>query len=187
MHSYSRELRTDRLLLRRWLPADVDAYAAMNADPRVMEFFDAPLTRAESDAKFGRIQNLFDEHRFSMWAVELIGEAPFVGTIGLNKPTYEAHFTPCVEVSWRFMTDYWGRGIATEGARAALEFGFRELGLREIVSLTTVTNVRSRRVMEKAGMQRDPADDFDHPALPAGHRLRPHVLYRIARPLSLYA
>lgn len=154
----------------------------MNADPRVMEFFDAPLTRAESDAKFGRIQNLFDEQGFSMWAVELMGEAPFVGTIGLNIPTYAAHFTPCVEVGWRLATEYWGRGIATEGARAALDFGFQELKLREIVSLTTVTNARSRRVMEKLGMQRDPADDFDHPALPAGHRLRRHVLYRIALP-----
>ena len=118
-----------------------------------------------------------------MWAVELVGEADFVGTIGLNVPTYDAHFTPCVEVGWRLAAQYWGRGIATEGAWAALEFGFQELGLHEIVSLTTVTNTRSRRVMEKLGMHRDPADDFDHPALPAGHPLRRHVLYRLAKSL----
>ena len=154
----------------------------MNADPRVMEFFDAPLTREESDAKVGRIQQLFEERGFSMWAVELVGEAAFVGTIGLNIPNYDAHFTPCVEVGWRLAVEYWGRGIATEGARAALEVGFRELDLLEIVSLTTVANARSRRVMEKLGMHCDPADDFDHPALPAGHPLRRHVLYRIASP-----
>lgn len=152
----------------------------MNADPRVMEFFDAPLTREESVAKCGRIQRLFEAHGFSMWAVELVGEAPFVGTIGLNIPIYDAHFTPCVEVGWRLAVDYWGRGIATEGSRSVLEFGFQELDLQEIVALTTVGNLRSRRVMEKLGMRCDPNDDFDHPALPPGHPLRRHVLYRIA-------
>jgi RimJ/RimL family protein N-acetyltransferase len=182
LKTYSKELRTDRLLLRRWRPDDIEAYAAMNADSRVMEYFDAPLTREESDAKFGRIQILFQEQGFGMWAVEVVGEAPFVGSIGLNIPTYDAHFTPCIEVGWRLATDYWGRGIATEGARAVLEFGFRELKLTEIVSLTTVSNARSRRVMEKLAMRRDSNDDFDHPALPPGHRFRRHVLYRLASP-----
>jgi len=116
-----------------------------------------------------------------LWAVEISNVTPFAGFIGLSIPRFEAAFTPCVEIGWRLAADFWGRGLATEAARAALAFGFESLGLTEIVSFTVPANLRSRRVMEKLGMSHDPSCDFDHPLLPAGHRLRRHVFYRIVR------
>lgn len=172
---------TPRLVLRCWRATDLEPFAATNADPRVMEFFPALQTREESAAAYGRVQAHFAEHGFGLWAVEAPGEADFAGFIGLNVPKYEAHFTPCVEVGWRLAFPFWGRGFATEGGRAALEFAFSQLGLAEVVSMTTVTNQRSRRVMEKLGMTWNPEDDFHHPHVPAGHRLAPHVLYRTSR------
>lgn len=174
-------LRTVRLLLRRWRDEDREPFAAMNADPRVMEHFPKLLTRAESDATVDRIEAHFDEHGYGLWAVEVPGVAPFAGFIGLSTPRFEAAFTPCVEVGWRLAAEFWGRGFATEGAKAALAFGFESLDLREIISFTVPANVRSRRVMEKIGMTHDPADDFDHPLLPPGHHLKRHVLYRANR------
>ena len=171
-------IRTPRLHLRRWRDEDLPAFAAMNADPRVMEFFAAPLDRAESDALAARIRGHFDRRGFGLWAVEVTGVADFIGFVGLCVPGFEAHFTPCVEVGWRLARDHWGRGYATEAARAALDFGFRHLALTEIVSFTVPANRRSRAVMERIGMTRTPADDFDHPSLPEGHPLRRHVLYR---------
>jgi RimJ/RimL family protein N-acetyltransferase len=179
------ELRTDRLLLRRWRPEDLEPFAALNADPRVVEFLPGPLSREESDQRAARIEAHFAEYGFGVWAVEIPGVVPFAGFVGLSVTRFEARFTPCVEVGWRLAAQYWGRGYATEGAKAALDFGFNELKLDEIVSFTVPDNVRSRRVMEKIGMTYDPAGDFDHPVLPKGHRLRRHVLYRIARPASI--
>lgn len=175
------EIRTDRLLLRRWRPADREPFAAMNADPRVTEFLPTPLSRAESDAWVARAEAHFETHGYGHWAVEVSGVAPFAGFVGLSAPRFDAPFQPCVEIGWRLAAEHWGRGYATEGARAVLAFGFETLDLEEIVSFTVPENVRSRRVMEKIGMTRDPADDFDHPLLPAGHPLRRHVLYRIGR------
>jgi ribosomal-protein-alanine N-acetyltransferase len=180
-----RELRTERLLLRRWRPEDREPFAALNADPRVMEYLAAPLSCAESDAAVERIAVHFAQHGFGLWAVEIPGAAAFSGFIGLHIPRLDAHFTPCVEIGWRLAAGYWRKGLATEGARAAVEFGFTELELNEIVSYTAVSNRRSRRVMEKLGMTNRPSDDFDHPSLPAGHRLRRHVLYRIANRAAL--
>jgi RimJ/RimL family protein N-acetyltransferase len=174
-------LHTQRLLLRHWRPADREPFAAMNADPRVMEHFPATLSRDESDARADRIEAHFEQHGFGLWAVEVLGVSPFAGFVGISVPCLEAHFTPCVEIGWRLAADYWGRGYATEGARAALAFGFSVLGLEEIVSYTVPANLRSRRVMEKLGMTHQASDDFDHPLLPAGHRLSRHVLYRLAR------
>jgi RimJ/RimL family protein N-acetyltransferase len=148
----------------------------------VAEFLHAPLSREESDALIARIEAHFDEHGFGLWAVEVPGVAPLAGFVGLSVPRFEARFTPCVEIGWRLAPACWGSGYATEGARAALDFGFGELGLEEIVSFTVPANTRSRRVMEKLGMSHRAEDDFDHPALPEGHRLRRHVLYRLARP-----
>ena len=176
------ELRTDRLLLRRWRPADRAPFAALNADPRVMEHFPATLSSDESDSLVAHIEAHLDRHGFGLWAVEIPDVAPFAGFAGLSVPRFGAHFTPCVEIGWRLAAERWGRGYATEGARAVLRHGFAALRLREIVSFTTPANVRSRRVMEKLGMIHDPADDFDHPALPAGHPLRRHVLYRMGAP-----
>jgi RimJ/RimL family protein N-acetyltransferase len=176
------ELRTERLYLRRWQPSDRAPFAKLNADPRVVEFLRGPLSPQESDASVERIETHFEQHGFGLWAVEIPGITPFAGFIGLSIPRFEAPFTPCVEIGWRLDAEHWNRGYATEGARAALEFGFTSLQLKEIVSFTTARNVRSRRVMEKLGMTRSPGDDFDHPLLPEGHPLRRHVLYRLVRP-----
>jgi RimJ/RimL family protein N-acetyltransferase len=180
--SLPRELRTERLLLRRWRPQDREPFAQLNADPRVVEFLPGPLTQQESNERAARIEAHFQEHGFGVWAVDVPGIVPFAGFVGLSVPRFHAHFTPCVEIGWRLSAEYWGRGYATEGAKAALAFGFDELQLDEIVSYTVPDNVRSRRVMERIGMTHDAAGDFDHPVLPEGHRLRRHVLYRIARP-----
>lgn len=172
-------LTTERLILRPWRDGDLAPFAALNADPEVMEHFPAPLSRAESDAVATRIRGFMAERGFGWWVVEVPGEAPFIGFIGLWAPTFEAHFTPCIEVGWRLARPFWSRGYATEGARACLRFGFQELGLGEIVSFTATGNIRSQAVMRRLGMTHDPADDFDHPGLPEGHPLRRHVLYRV--------
>ena len=174
------ELTTPRLRLRRWRPADLEPFAAMNDDPAVMEFYPSRLDREATRLMIGRIEAHFERHGFGLWAAEVPGVADFVGYVGLSVPAYETAFTPCVEVGWRLASAHWGKGYATEAARAALGYGFGTLGLREIVSFTVPTNVRSRAVMERLGMQRDPAEDFDHPLLAAGHPLRRHVLYRLA-------
>jgi RimJ/RimL family protein N-acetyltransferase len=176
------ELRTARLLLRRWRPSDRAPFAALNANPRVAEFLSGPLTQGESDEMASRVDANFDRHGFGLWAVEVRDVAPFIGFIGLAVPRFEASFAPCVEIGWRLDAEHWGHGYATEGAQAALAFGFDAVGLHEIVSFTVPANLRSRRVMEKIGMRREPAEDFDHPSLPSGHPLQRHVLYRIARP-----
>jgi RimJ/RimL family protein N-acetyltransferase len=182
----SPELRTDRLLLRRWQPADRAPFAALNADPRVNEYLTGPLPQEQSNELAARIDAHFDWYGFGLWAVEVRNVTPFIGFIGLAVPRFEARFTPCVEIGWRLSADHWGQGYATEGARAALAFGFDVVGLREVVSFTVPANMRSRRVMAKIGMKRDPVEDFDHPSLPAGHRLGRHVLYRIARPENTF-
>jgi RimJ/RimL family protein N-acetyltransferase len=173
-------IATDRLLLREWLPADREPFAAMNADPRVAEHLSTRLDRAASDALLDRIAARWAADGFGLWAVERVDDGALLGFTGLAAPLFEAHFTPAVEVGWRLVRDGWGQGYATEAARAALRFGFETHGLREIVSFTVPANARSRRVMERIGMTHDPADDFDHPRLPPGHRLRRHVLYRLS-------
>jgi RimJ/RimL family protein N-acetyltransferase len=172
-------IRTERLLLRRWRDSDRLPFEAMNADPRVMEFMPSLLPPAESNALVDRAQAHFDRHGFGTFAVELPNEMTFAGFIGLSVPAFDAPFLPAVEVGWRLAFDCWGRGLATEGARAAVRYGFEELGLGSVVSFTVPGNLRSRRVMEKIGMTHDPRDDFDHPLLPEGHPLRRHVLYRL--------
>ena len=172
-------LTTSRLLLRPWRESDFAPFAAMNADARVMEHFPSVLTREESDAVARRITARFEAQGWGLWAVEEIGGEPFVGFTGLALPTFEAHFTPCTEIGWRLARDAWGKGYATEAARAALAFGFGELGLAEIVSFTAVGNKRSRAVMERLGMQQD--GEFDHPRIAEGSLVRRHVLYRIGR------
>ncbi len=150
----------------------------MNADPEVMEHFPAVLDRGQSDALVERIEAGFEARGFGLWALELRESGEFAGFAGLAVPEFDAHFTPTVEVGWRLSRSAWGNGYATEAGRAALEYGFGQAGLTEIVSFTTAANLRSRAVMERLGMRRDPSDDFDHPDLPPGHPQRPHVLYR---------
>jgi RimJ/RimL family protein N-acetyltransferase len=168
-----------RVCLRRWRDEDREAFAAMNSDPRVMEFFAGPLSRVESDAMIDRIEKHFGEHGFGLWAIEVPGVAPFIGFAGLTWARFSAPFTPCVEAGWRLAFEHWGQGYATEAARLALGYGFATLALPEVVSFTSATNLRSRAVMERLGMRRDPAEDFDYPSFPEGHPLRAHVLYRL--------
>jgi RimJ/RimL family protein N-acetyltransferase len=175
------EIRTARLRIRSWRDDDFEAYAAMNADPRVMEFYPSVVSRDESRVRFERGKAGMAERGYGFWPVEVLGGAPFIGMVALADPDFEAHFMPAVEIGWRLAAEHWNRGYATEAARAVLAFGFERLALPEIVSFTTVANVRSRRVMEKIGMHRSPDDDFRHPLLPDGHPLQPHVLYRLRR------
>jgi RimJ/RimL family protein N-acetyltransferase len=175
------ELRTERLLLRRWRESYREPFAALNADPLVMRHFPAPLSREESDAFVERIEAEFRERGFGLWAIEVRTSGDFAGMVGLHVPGFEAHFTPAIEVGWRLDQRHWGRGYATEAAFAAVSFGFEQPALDEIVSFTVPANLPSRRVMEKLGMTRDPAEDFDHPRLPEGHAERRHVLYRLSR------
>jgi RimJ/RimL family protein N-acetyltransferase len=169
------------LLLRRWRPDDKVPFALLNADPVVMEHFPSTLDREASDAFADRIEAGFDARGYGLWAVEIPGEAEFIGFVGLALHDFPAHFTPAAEIGWRLARDYWGRGFATEAARTAIGDGFERVGLGEIVSFTAATNIRSVAVMQRLGMTHDPADDFDHPRLPVGHHLRRHVLYRLGR------
>lgn len=171
-------IETGRLVLRRWDARDAEPFATLNADPRVMEFFPNTLSRKESNAIIDIIEKRFDQHGFGLWAAEIKSSKTFIGFTGLSVPSYSLPFSPCVEVGWRLAYDYWGKGYATEGAYAALTFGFETMHIAEIVSFTTEKNIRSRRVMEKIGMTHDLTSDFDHPELPEGHPLRRHVLYR---------
>lgn len=173
------EVRTERLLLRGWRGDDRVPFAALNADPVVMERMPSTLGREESDALVDVIEAEFEECGYGLWAVEVPGEARFAGYVGLHRATFEAGFTPAVEIGWRLDRPFWGRGYATEAARAVLRFGFEDAGLEEVVSFTSVGHARSRAVMERIGLE--PVGEFDHPNLPEGHRLRRHVLYRLTR------
>ncbi len=173
---------TARLIMRRWREEDRTPFAALNADPVVMEHFPSTLTRQESDALVVRIEAQLETLGYGLWALEVRDTGEFIGFTGLALQTFPAPFTPAVEVGWRLEHAAWGNGYATEAALAALDYGFDIADLDEIVSMTATTNVRSQRVMQRIGMTYDPADDFEHPNVPDGHRVKPHVLYRIRRP-----
>lgn len=169
-------LTTERLTLRRWRDDDRTAFHAMNSDPLVMATIGPVMSRAQSDAFMNRITQHFADHGYGVWCVEFEGEP--MGYTGFMIPW----FRDGVEIGWRIRSEYWGRGLAPEAARECLRHGFDDLGFDEIISFTAVTNVNSRRVMEKIGLSYDPDGDFDHPSVPDGHRLKPHVLYRITAP-----
>jgi RimJ/RimL family protein N-acetyltransferase len=175
------EFETDRLRLRQWLEIDREPlFARLNSDPQVMEFLPNLLDRAASDAMFDRLQARIAERGWGFWAVESKPDRQFIGFVGLNMPQYELPFAPCVEVGWRLVLEYWGKGYATEAARGALSVGFERLNCPEIVSFTATANHRSRAVMERLGMERAAAT-FEHPMLEIGHPLREHYLYRLSR------
>lgn len=174
-------LRTERLTLRPWRDSDRAPFAALNADPAVMEHFPAPLSREESDTLADRISASLAAKGWGLWAVET-PDQDFVGFVGLSEPSFEAPFTPCVEVGWRLARAAWRKGYATEAARAAVDFGFTQLGLAEIVSFTTVSNGPSQRVMQRLGMTHDPAEDFTHPNIAHEDPMSRCVLYRLAAP-----
>lgn len=165
------QIRTERLLLRTWRDSDREPFAALNADPVVMEHFPATLTRAESDAFVDRIERHFAMHGYGLWVVEHDGE--FLGYTGLSWAE-GLPMSPCLEVGWRLVRSAWGHGYATEAARAALEVGLEQV--ESVVSFTAVCNDRSWRLMERLGMVRE--GTFEHPRVPEGHRLRTHYLYR---------
>lgn len=171
-------MKTERLHLREWRKEDLEPFAKLNADPRVMEYFPGLKSRKESDDSAHMVNEHIRKYGWGFWAVSLLQTDEFIGFIGLLHVPFVAPFTPAVEIGWRLAFDYWGKGYATEGALASLQYGFKTLQLPEIVSFTPVENRRSRAVMERIGMHHDPKDDFDHPKIPVGHSLRKHVLYR---------
>jgi RimJ/RimL family protein N-acetyltransferase len=175
-------LRTSRLLLREWRDGDCEPFAAISADPEVMAMLPPLPDRAASDAWIERMRAHLDQHGFAYWAVELPEKAELIGAIGLSRVRFPAPFTPAVEIGWRLARAHWGKGYAFEAAQATIEDGFFRLALDEIVAFTVPANQRSWRVMERLGMMRDPADDFDFPSFPEDHPRRRHVLYRICRP-----
>ncbi|MDQ0389676.1 GNAT family N-acetyltransferase [Streptomyces mutabilis] len=170
-------IRTERLLLREWRASDLEPWAAMNADPVVREYFPGTLTREQSDASVAGFQADLERRGWGWWAVEVAATGEFVGFTGLD-PVEEGMPFDGVEAGWRLARPAWGHGYATEAARAVVSFGFEELGLAEVLAVTTATNLRSRAVMRRLGMTRDPADDFDDPDVPEGP-LRRSVVYRI--------
>jgi len=174
-------LTTSRLLLRRWQTSDLAPFATLNADVEVMRYFPYRLSRQASDAFVEHIEANFEQYGFGLWAVELQATGAFIGFIGLKEANFRAHFTPKIEVGWRLSRHYWGHGYATEGAKRALEYGFETAGLDEIVSFTATGNQRSAAVMARLGMTHREEDDFDHPALPRGHMLQRHMLYRLSK------
>ena len=174
------ELRTPRLLLRQWKDSDLDAWAAMNADPEVRRFFPSVLNRTEAQGEADRIRVSIAQRGWGMWALEVPGVHPFAGFVGLNLPGYEAPWMPAVEIGWRLAPAAWHKGYATEGAAAALHFAFTQLELPQVVALSVPTNVPSHRVMERIGMVRDVDADFDHPRVPDGSPLKRQILHRIA-------
>ena len=169
-------LETARLILRGFRESDLVSFAAMNADPRVMATIGPPLSREASENFAADINRRWQGQGLGLWAGEVSGLC--IGFIGLNVPSFEAPFTPCVEVGWRLSFDCWGKGYATEGGAAALAFGFKQRGLKEIVAFTAATNLRSAAVMRRLDMARNLDDDFDHPRIAAGDPLRRHILYR---------
>lgn len=173
------EIITERLLMRGFRDTDREPFAVMNADPRVMEHFVQPMTREQTDAFVDRITAHWAEHGWGLWALERRDTGAFIGYTGLWPVTFEAAFEPRVEVGWRLAAEHWHQGFATEAARAAVDHAFDVLGRPEVVSFTAVGNVPSQRVMQRIGMCHEPEWDFDHPAVPEGHPVRPHVFYRL--------
>lgn len=183
VHHYSlplTELETEHLWLRQWQEADFEPFASLSSDKKVMAHFPKLLSREESDALAKRLQAAITQYGWGLWATELKATQEFIGFVGLHIPLIDLPCSPCVEMGWRLDTRYWGKGYATEAAKAAINFGFESLYLQEIVACTALENFRSQRVMQRLGMQAENAV-FEHPNVPIGHALRPHYLYRLLR------
>ena len=176
------ELHTRRCVLRQWQDSDLEPWARMNADPEVRRYFPELLDAERASAEAGRCRDAIAQRGWGMWALEIPGEFQFAGFVGLHVPHFDAPFVPAVEIGWRLARAAWGRGLATEAARAALDFAFDRLALAEVIAMAVPANAASRRVMDRLGMQRDMAGDFDHPRVTTGHPLCRHVLYRTAAP-----
>lgn len=170
---------TPRLLLRPWRDVDREPFAAMNADPEVMEHFPSTLDRNQSDASIDLFTDHIEAEGFGFWAVEHLDSAAFLGVVGLQRLKWDNPIQPGVEIGWRLARTAWGQGFASEAAKACVAYGFGQLALRQIVSFTAVPNLRSQAVMQRIGMRRRADLDFEHPAVAVGHVLRPHVVYSI--------
>jgi RimJ/RimL family protein N-acetyltransferase len=164
-------------VMRRWRDADREAFAAMNADPVVMQYFPATLDRAASDSLIDRIEDLFDGQGFGLWALEVAGTGDFIGFTGLNPMPDGVPGAGGMEVGWRLARPAWHQGYATEAAMTAVDVAFYGVGSAEIWSMTAVLNKPSQAVMRRLGMVL--YSHFDHPSLKVGHSLRPHVVYRL--------
>lgn len=175
------QLETERLILRKWKEADLEPFCKITSDPEVRRYYPGVLTADETKALVTKVEAHFNKESFGLFALELKSTGEFIGYTGLMKPTIQAHFMPCVEIGWQLSKKHWGNGYAPEAAAKALEDGFVRIGLDEIVSFTTVSNDKSIRVMQKLQMTRNPKDDYSHPALPEGHPLKPHVLFRLSK------
>lgn len=174
-------IETDRLLLRPWQAEDLPTLIEINKDPRVMEHFLSTRDAAESTSNFQLMQQHFDEHGFGLNAAVIKSTQECIGFVGLAKIAAPYPMAPCVEIGWRLNYNHWDKGYATEGAKAALADGFTRLNLAEIVAFTIPLNTRSRRVMEKLGMNHDPKDNFKHPKIPADHPRCLQLLYRLSK------
>jgi ribosomal-protein-alanine N-acetyltransferase len=174
------EYHTERLILRCWKASDREPFAALNANPEVMRYFPSTRTREESDKMVNAVEQIIAEKGWGLWAVEEKRSGAFIGFVGLNIPGYELPFAPVIEIGWRLDKPFWGKGYAPEAAQKALEMGFEQFGMKEIVAFTALENLPSQRVMEKIGMTR--CEEFDHPMLAENHPLRRHILYRISNP-----
>lgn len=176
-------IETERLCLRTWRNEDLLPFAKMNADPRVRKFYPSLLNREESDAAVARYRRMHELDGFCFFVAELRETSSFVGFIGMQRMSFQlpAVSLPVVEIGWRLTPEVWGKGLATEGARAVLRFAFAQIQLTEIVAIAVPINLQSRRVMEKLGMTHDAQNDFDNPKVPDGHPFQRHVLYRIDR------
>jgi RimJ/RimL family protein N-acetyltransferase len=175
------EIRTARLLLRQWRQRDLKPFAVLNADPEVMRYFPGLLSQLESDGMAHRCKDLIEQRGWGFWAAEEQATGDFIGFIGLHAPAAELPCSPCVEVGWRLMKTHWGMGLATEGAAASLQYAFQQLNLPEVVSFTSIHNLKSEAVMQRLGMQRD-TSTFAHPSMPRHHWLSEHCLYRLSSP-----
>ena len=177
----AKQIETERLLLRAWRAEDIEPYYQINQDAKVIEYLRGALSLNEAEQFINKTNGHLEQRGYTLWAVELKSTAELLGFIGLNYADWEAAFTPAVEIGWRLGSQYWGKGYATEGARACLDFAFNQVGLDEVVSFTVPMNKKSIAVMERIGMRRDMAGDFCHPKLALDHPLSKHILYRISR------
>ena len=175
-------LESERLLLRPWRDEDLPHWVAMGADSRVMRFFPSTYEAEYAEKMAARLRERLHCDGYGCWVVEVKDVSPFAGVIALQNVPFEASFTPAIEIGWRLQYEHWGRGYATEGAARAIRFAFEVLHLQEVVAMTTVDNLPSQRVMQRLRMSRNAQDDFEHPRLPEGHPLRPHVLWRLSAP-----
>lgn len=174
-------IETERLILRTWQSSDAEAFFRMNADPKVTEFLPGPLSMEQVQNFMTAMNQQWQDKHYTLWAVEEKASGKFMGFIGLSWLELPPPLSPAVEIGWRLASEFWYQGYATEGARAAMDWGFDECGLDEIVAITVPANIRSQRVMTKLGMQRDLDGDFAHPRLPVDHRLSQHVLFRLQK------